>query len=135
MATRLADSPPETVARAVLDAAGLHPVAQEEHDGVGHIDLGVGGRHGIEIDGWDPHSTREAFAEDRRRDREMAAHGKWSLRFTYWGVMRDPRAFALDVARITGLSVDARFDSRMAWLMAVPRGISIAAPSGEPTRC
>ena len=122
LATSIADSPPESVARAVLDAAGLRPRVQELHDRVGRIDLGVGVRHGIEVDGYETHSSRDAFAEDRRRDREMAAQGKWSLRFTYWDVMKDPRAFGLEVARIIGFAVDARFDKRMSWLMAVPAG-------------
>lgn len=113
-------SVPETVARAVLAAAGLDPQVQVRHEDVGTVDFSVGTRHSIEIDGWEHHGTREAFAEDRRRDREMAAKRKWTLRYTYAGVIRDPRAFGLDVARVVGRSVSARFDTRMAWMLTRP---------------
>jgi hypothetical protein len=122
MASRSSHSVPESVARAVLDAAGLKPRPQDPHDGVGHIDLGIGSKHCVEIDGWDTHGNKVAFAEDRRRDRELAALKKWPLRYTYPDVMTDPRAFGLDVARVIGVQVSAKFDERMRWLMAVPAG-------------
>lgn len=122
LAAPTSQSVPESVAKAVLDAAGFRPRAQDPHDGVGHVDLGVGVRHGVEVDGWDTHGTKEAFAEDRRRDREMAARKKWPLRYTYADVMRDPRAFGLDVSRVIGVPVDVRFDKRMQWLMGMPPG-------------
>lgn len=120
MVGRGSQSVPESVALAVLDAAGLRPQSQVHNDNVGHVDLGVGDFHGIEIDGWETHGTKGAFAEDRRRDRELAARRRWVLRYTYAEVMADPYAWGLDVARVLGLPVAARYDARMRWLMALP---------------
>jgi len=117
-----ADSVPESVAGAVLNAAGLRPAAQVARDHVGTVDLMVGGRHIIEIDGYEPHSGRDQFAEDRRRDREISAQRGWSLRYTYWDVMNDLLAFALDVARIVGVRPDARLAARIRWMTTAPAG-------------
>jgi len=35
-------------------------------------------------------------------------------------VMADPYSWGLDVARVLGLPVAARYDARMRWLMALP---------------
>ena len=121
-ASRRSQSVSETVARAALSAAGLRPTEQVHHDGVGTVDLGVGRRYSIEIDGFEHHGTKSAFAEDRRRDRAMAAKRRWTLRYTYWDVVRDPRAFAMDVAEIVGVRIHARFNARMDWMMRRPPG-------------
>ncbi|MGC4175434.1 hypothetical protein [Demequina sp.] len=121
-ASKMSHSVPESVAYAALDAAGFGPVRQAPHDGVGHIDLGVGEHHCVEVDGWDTHGNKVAFAEDRRRDRELAALKKWPLRYTYAEVMTDPRAFGRDVSRIIGVPVAAMYDKRMDWLLALPNG-------------
>ena len=57
---------------------------------VGEVDLLVGDRVVVEIDGFAHHSDRVAFQEDRRRDRELVAQGYVVLRFTAAEVLRDP---------------------------------------------
>jgi very-short-patch-repair endonuclease len=45
-----------------------------------------------ELDGYAYHSSREQFAADRRRDRELQRRGYVVLRFTYEEVTREPEA-------------------------------------------
>jgi very-short-patch-repair endonuclease len=47
----------------------------------------------IEIDGWEHHSSREAFIHDRRRDRDLAAQDWHVVRFTATEVLDDPEGF------------------------------------------
>jgi|GEM_PF-385156 len=115
-----AQSVSETVARMALVAGGMKPTIQVQRMRVGRVDMTVGTRHVVEIDGFAFHSSREAFREDRRRDREIAADGDWSLRFTYADVTEDPRKFVSEVARITGFRIHTRFDARMRWMLARP---------------
>lgn len=121
---RLADgaimSVSESVAHATLVAAGLHPRVQVGRRDVGTLDFAVGTRHFIEVDGFDEHSKWDQFTKDRRRDRAVAATRDWTLRYTYWDVVEDPRWFAHDVARILRVPVQRRFEARIAWLTARP---------------
>ncbi|WP_378146071.1 endonuclease domain-containing protein [Cnuibacter sp. UC19_7] len=57
--------------------------------GLGRVDLLVGDRLIIEVDGYQTHGTPAGFQEDRRRDREAASQGYIVLRFTYWDVCYD----------------------------------------------
>jgi hypothetical protein len=110
----------ETVARAALVAAGLKPRVQVGRPGVGTLDLAVGKRFFIEVDGFEEHSKWGQFSKDRRRDREVSAARDWTLRYTYWDVVEDPMWFVHDVARIVRIPLHTRFEARMAWLMAKP---------------
>lgn len=78
----------ESIVRFRLEAAGFVPRLQVAIRGVGHVDLMLGRRLVIELDGWEFHNTREAFEEDRRRDAKLAARGYLVLRFTYRQVTR-----------------------------------------------
>ena len=122
MATGLCASISETVAHAVLTAAGWRPRIQVERERVGRVDIEVGERHVIEVDSWKHHGTREAFVEDRRRDREIVAVRDFPLRFPYAEVVDDPLRFGLEVARITGLRISPLFERRIAWMLARPQG-------------
>jgi very-short-patch-repair endonuclease len=73
----------ESIVRFRLEMLGYSPRVQVKIVGVGRVDLMLGGRLVIELDGWEFHSTREAFEEDRRRDAVLAARGYLVLRFTY----------------------------------------------------
>ena len=110
----------ETVARASLQAAGLRPRVQEPRPGVGAVDLAVGTRFLIEIDGFEEHSKWGQFTKDRRRDREVSAVRDWTLRYTYWDVVEDPRWFVYDVSRIVRIPVQKWFEARMVWLTTTP---------------
>jgi hypothetical protein len=48
----------------------------------------------VEVDGRDPHTTRQAFEADRRRDQQLALLGWRVIRFTWRQVMHDPRYVA-----------------------------------------
>lgn len=84
-------SPLETVARLALVGAGLDAVPGVVVAMVGEVDLLVGGRVVVELDGYAYHSGRDEFREDRRRDRELVLQGYVVLRFTADDV-REPRA-------------------------------------------
>lgn len=59
---------------------------------VGFVDLLVGDRLVIELDGWEFHGTRRAFEEDRRRDLELTRQGYEGMRLTYAQVFTDWRS-------------------------------------------
>ena len=51
----------------------------------------------VELDGWDGHSTRTAFREDRARDRRLAAAGFTVNRITWNQLDDEPEAIAADL--------------------------------------
>ena len=57
----------ECMARYWLRRAGFHVESQVNIPGMGHLDLMVDGRLGIETDGAGFHMDRTSFEEDRRR--------------------------------------------------------------------
>ncbi|GIT80991.1 hypothetical protein LLS1_26600 [Leifsonia sp. LS1] len=72
----------ESIVRQRLTERG-HVVEQQVHvAGVGRVDLRVGGRLLVEIDGYAFHSDRGAFERDRHRDAELARRGLSVLRFS-----------------------------------------------------
>ena len=73
----------ESLMRFRLDAVGISTRSQVRIRGVGRVDLLIGERLVIELDGWEFHHDRDAFEEDRRRDAELARQGYRVLRFTY----------------------------------------------------
>jgi very-short-patch-repair endonuclease len=77
------DSGLETLVRWRLHLLGIRCRAQVDVSGVGRVDLIVGDRLIIELDGRAYHSSEEAFAVDRRRDAAVAALGFVTLRFSY----------------------------------------------------
>ncbi len=84
---RLADprceSPLETLLRALLLDLGLPFALQVDLDGVGRVDAVVDGRLAVEADGFEHHSGREAYREDRRRANALVLLGLPLLRLTY----------------------------------------------------
>ncbi len=73
----------ESIARVELRSAGLHVETGVHFPGVGWVDIVVEGRVVVELDGFEFHSSREAFGNDRRRDRALEALGFRVFRFTY----------------------------------------------------
>ncbi len=57
----------ECMARFLLRRAGFHVESQVNIPGMGHLDLMVDGRLGVETDGAGFHMDRASFEEDRRR--------------------------------------------------------------------
>jgi very-short-patch-repair endonuclease len=73
----------ETRARLRLYSLGIPYIPQAEISDVGHVDLLVGERLVVELDGKEWHSSPEAFAEDRRRDLILHERGYFVIRLTY----------------------------------------------------
>lgn len=85
-----AESSGETVARIVIEDAGLQVEPQVYIRDVGRVDLLVEGRLVVEVDGFAYHSDRQRFAADRRRDAALQAMGYRVLRFTWVDVVTRP---------------------------------------------
>jgi very-short-patch-repair endonuclease len=60
---------------------------QARIDGVGRVDLLIGDRLVLELDGRGWHSSEEAFEEDRRRDLALLERGYLVIRVSYNQVM------------------------------------------------
>jgi very-short-patch-repair endonuclease len=73
----------ESLMRFRLAAMGIASRSQVRIHGVGRVDLLIGEKLVIELDGWKYHHERDDFEEDRRRDAELARQGYRVLRFTY----------------------------------------------------
>jgi very-short-patch-repair endonuclease len=82
-----AESGLETKARLRLRALGIPYRAQVRISRVGHVDLLIGERLVLELDGEAWHSGPLAYAEDRRRDLELVRQGFVVMRLSYSQVM------------------------------------------------
>lgn len=89
-----AESMLESLMRFRLSMMGIETRLQVYVPKAGRVDLLIGSRLVIELDGWEFHKSREAFEEDRRRDAQLVSMGYCVLRFTYrqlrrsWHVVR-----------------------------------------------
>ncbi|MGD8195985.1 type IV toxin-antitoxin system AbiEi family antitoxin domain-containing protein [Herbiconiux sp. P18] len=79
----------ESKARLRLTSRRVRLRSQVHIAGVGFVDLLLGDRLVLEVDGHRWHSTREAFTEDRRRDLELTRRGYRVVRLSYTQVMHD----------------------------------------------
>ncbi|MBF4633578.1 DUF559 domain-containing protein [Agreia pratensis] len=84
-----AESGLETKARLRLRALGIPYRAQVRISRVGYVDLLVGERLVIELDGEAWHSGPIAYAEDRRRDLELMRQGFVVMRLSFSQVMSE----------------------------------------------
>jgi very-short-patch-repair endonuclease len=57
-------------------------------------------RLAVETDGWESHGTRQAFENDRRRDRRLRLAGWGVVRFTWRDVEREPDEVTAVLARL-----------------------------------
>jgi very-short-patch-repair endonuclease len=78
-----AQSALESVLRVLLLTCTGVVLAQVLISGVGHVDFLVNGWLVVEGDGFEFHSTREAYREDRRRSNALTTKGHALLRFTW----------------------------------------------------
>src|SRR5207245_7975731 len=80
--------PPESELEAIfyrlVEASDLPPARRQVGLGARRCDL-LFEAEGlvVEVDGWERHGTREAFEDDRARDRAMRRRGLRVLRFTW----------------------------------------------------
>jgi len=77
----------ESLVRFRLQRLGLEPRIQVTISGIGRVDILIGSRLVIEIDGRAYHSDPEQFEADRRRDARLSARGYRVLRFSFRQVM------------------------------------------------
>jgi very-short-patch-repair endonuclease len=84
-----AESGLETLTRWRLHRLGIECRQQVELPSIGRVDLVIGDRLIIELDGREHHSSELAFSADRRRDAAAAAQGFRTLRFTYAQVIHE----------------------------------------------
>ncbi|MDF0529469.1 DUF559 domain-containing protein [Tsukamurella sp. 8F] len=92
-----ADSGTETMVRLRLRSEGIHLDIQVYLHGVGTVDILVGNRLIIECDSRAHHTDRNAYADDRRRDRMSTMGGYITLRLTYFDVVHDWEAVLDDI--------------------------------------
>ena len=83
----------ECMARYWLRRAGFHVESQVNIPGMGHIDLMVDGRLGIETDGAGFHMDRASFEEDRRRWNVTTRRGIPTLVVSYSLLLNRPEEF------------------------------------------
>lgn len=83
----------ECVARFLLREAGFHVESQVNIPGMGHLDLMVDGRLGIETDGAGYHMDKPSFEEDRRRWNVTTRLGVPTLVVSHALLVKRPREF------------------------------------------
>lgn len=83
----------ECIARHLLREAGFHVESQVNIPGMGHLDLMVDGRLGVETDGAGFHMDKPSFEEDRRRWNVTTRLGVPTLVVSYSLVKHRPREF------------------------------------------
>ena len=86
---RGSDSGCESITRQRFEALGIAVRQQVVFAGIRRVDMLIGHRVIVEIDGRSFRATAEAFERDRRQDAELAALGYVVLRFSYLQVMFD----------------------------------------------
>jgi len=79
----------ETKTRLALRSKNVRLRSQLHIPRVGKVDLVVGERLVLELDGYEWHSRKADFEEDRRRDRELTAQNYQVLRLSYEQVTND----------------------------------------------
>ena len=94
-----AESPIESCLRLVAGRLGT-VVPQVWIDGVGRVDLVVDGWLVIEADGFEHHSDRASYREDRRRGNALTMLGYTVLRFSYEDIVHHEDVVAEVIARV-----------------------------------
>ena len=91
--SRKTASPLEVCARYHLCAAGFSVRREVMIDGVGRVDFLVGERLIVELDGYEFHSGRTEYRNDRARWNRATARGFITLRITAEMILRSPDEF------------------------------------------
>lgn len=107
-----AESVFESATRCVLLRAGVTGVEpQVVLDGVGRVDFLVDGWLVVEADGWESHSDRPSFVNDRRRIVTAMGDGRLTVRLTYAEVVEHPDRVAAAVRAVLARAVGGRFST------------------------
>lgn len=91
--SRKTASPLEVCARYHLCSAGFSVRSEVMVDGVGRVDFLVGERLIVELDGYEFHSGRTEYRNDRARWNRATALGFITLRITAEMILRNPEEF------------------------------------------
>ena len=73
----------ESITRVRIRRKGVRLTTHAHIPGVGHVDMLIGDRLVVEVDGYAFHSGKESFQEDRRRNQVQAAGNYVYMPFTY----------------------------------------------------
>ncbi|GAB93499.1 endonuclease domain-containing protein [Gordonia rhizosphera] len=84
-----AQSGTESMTRLHLRSRGIGVRTQVDIAGVGFVDMVVGARLIIEVDGYEHRSSKEQFEKDRERDRKAVGLGYIVIRLTYHQVVHE----------------------------------------------
>lgn len=95
----------ETSARIALREAGLHVDTQARFGTGQFADFLVNGCLYVEVDGYEYHSDRKQFVEDRARDRYLMGRGYRVVRFPYETAIHYPQQLVTDVMRVLSAQV------------------------------
>ena len=87
----------ETMVRLRLESRNIKVKTQVDIPGVGIVDLVVGNRLIIEVDGQEYHHSPEQFQKDRARDRKAVELGYLVIRLTYRDVVHDWKTVEPDI--------------------------------------
>jgi very-short-patch-repair endonuclease len=79
----------ESIVRFRLQMLGIACQLQVKITGVGRVDILIGKRLVIEVDGRDYHVSSERFEADRERDAKLSVRGYRVLRFSYQQIMNN----------------------------------------------
>ena len=90
----------ETLVRLRLRSRGISVRVQVKIAGISRVDLLIGDRLIIEVDGDEWHSTAEQREADRRRDSALIAQGYLVLRVGYWRVINEWAGFDSEVLAV-----------------------------------
>ena len=97
-----ARSPIESIARLELEDAGHSVEVGVDVPGVGEVDMLVDDRLLVETDGYQFHSSKGDWSNDRRREQGLIAQGRLWVRLTYDDVMSG-RTIPIVEAALNGL--------------------------------
>ena len=92
-----AESGIESIVRVRLRARGIRLRTQVSIRGIGRVDMLIGDRLVVEVDGRGWHDRESSFESDRRRDAALVVRGFLVLRYSYKRVMEDWEAVEREV--------------------------------------
>jgi very-short-patch-repair endonuclease len=126
-----AESGLESLTRWRLHRLGIHCRPQVDLPSIGRVDLVVGDRLILELDGREHHSSEAAFALDRRRDAAAAAQGFLTLRFSYVQVVHEWESVAAAVLAVVEAGLHETSAGRRLRAVRSPGRTSSSARSAE----
>jgi very-short-patch-repair endonuclease len=101
----LAESPMESVLRTLISLLPCRVSIQVRFRGVGRVDLVLDGWLVIEADGFEHHSNRREYREDRRRGNLLVEHGVATLRYSYEDLQSRPWEVLAQIERVLKLGL------------------------------